>query len=31
LGTIAVVGMLSGWLATRSTLRAPLLPALRGD
>jgi putative ABC transport system permease protein len=31
LGTIAVVGMLSGWLATRSTLKAPLLPALRGD
>jgi putative ABC transport system permease protein len=31
LGTIAVVGLLAGWLATRSALRAPILPALRGD
>jgi hypothetical protein len=31
LGTIAVVGMVAGWLATRATLRAPLLPALRGE
>jgi ABC-type antimicrobial peptide transport system permease subunit len=31
LGTIAVVGLMAGWLATRSVLRAPLLPALRGE
>ena len=31
LATIAVVGMAAGWLATRSALRAPILPALRGD
>jgi hypothetical protein len=31
LGTIAAVGMLAGWLATRSTLRAPIVGALRGD
>ncbi len=31
LGTIAVVGIVAGWLATRSVLRAPILPALRGD
>jgi putative ABC transport system permease protein len=31
LGTIAVTGIAAGWLATRSALRAPLLPALRGD
>jgi len=31
LGTIAVTGIVAGWLATRSALRAPLLPALRGD
>ena len=31
LGTIAVVGMLAGWLATRSTLQAPIVAALRGD
>jgi putative ABC transport system permease protein len=31
LGTIALVGMLAGWLATRSTLRAPIVAALRGD
>lgn len=31
LGTIAAVGLLAGWLATRSTLRAPLVAALRGD
>jgi putative ABC transport system permease protein len=31
LGTIAVVGLVAGWLATRSALRAPLVPALRGD
>ncbi|HEY3393851.1 MAG TPA: ABC transporter permease, partial [Lacipirellulaceae bacterium] len=28
---IAVVGLLAAWLATRSALRAPILPALRGD
>jgi ABC-type antimicrobial peptide transport system permease subunit len=28
---IAAAGMLAGWLATRSALRSPLLPALRGD
>jgi putative ABC transport system permease protein len=31
LGAIAVVGLLAGWLATRSTLRAPIVGALRGD
>lgn len=31
LSTIAAVGLLAGWLATRSTLRAPLVAALRGD
>jgi putative ABC transport system permease protein len=31
LGTIALVGLLAGWLATRSTLRAPIVAALRGD
>jgi ABC-type antimicrobial peptide transport system permease subunit len=28
---IAIVGLAAGWLATRSALRAPILPALRGD
>ncbi len=31
LGVIAFVGTAAGWLATRSALRAPILPALRGD
>jgi putative ABC transport system permease protein len=31
LGTIAAVGLLAGWLATRSVLRAPVVAALRGD
>lgn len=31
LGTIAVVGILTGWLATRSALRAPIVGALRGE
>jgi ABC-type antimicrobial peptide transport system permease subunit len=31
LATIAAVGLLAGWLATRSVLSAPILPALRGD
>jgi ABC-type antimicrobial peptide transport system permease subunit len=31
LSTIAVVGLVAGWLATRSALRAPIVPALRGD
>jgi putative ABC transport system permease protein len=31
LGAIAVAGLVAGWLATRSALSAPLLPALRGD
>jgi ABC-type antimicrobial peptide transport system permease subunit len=31
LGTIAVIGLGAGWLATRGALRAPILPALRGD
>lgn len=31
LGTIFVVGLTAGWLATRSILRAPIVPALRGD
>jgi ABC-type antimicrobial peptide transport system permease subunit len=31
LGTIAIVGLLAGWLSTRSTVRAPIVAALRGD
>ncbi|MCC7474543.1 MAG: ABC transporter permease [Pirellulales bacterium] len=31
LATIAIVGLLAGWLATRSVLRAPIVGALRGD
>jgi ABC-type antimicrobial peptide transport system permease subunit len=31
LGSIALVGVVAGWLATRATLRAPIVPALRGD
>jgi ABC-type antimicrobial peptide transport system permease subunit len=31
LGTIAIVGAVAGWLATRRALVAPILPALRGD
>jgi ABC-type antimicrobial peptide transport system permease subunit len=31
LATIALVGVAAGWLATRSALRAPIMPALRGD
>jgi hypothetical protein len=31
LATIAVVGLTAGWLSTRPVLRAPILPALRGD
>ncbi|MGE0608471.1 MAG: FtsX-like permease family protein [Pirellulales bacterium] len=31
LGLVLVVGLLAGQLAVRATLRAPLLPALRGD
>ena len=31
LGTIAVVGLVAGWLATRSALRAPIVAALRGE
>jgi hypothetical protein len=31
LALIIVVGLVAGWLATRSTLRTPLVPALRGD
>jgi ABC-type antimicrobial peptide transport system permease subunit len=31
LAVIAIVGLMAGWLATRSALRAPILPALRGD
>ncbi len=31
LGTIAAVGLLAGWLATRSAVRAPIVGALRGD
>jgi hypothetical protein len=31
LGTIAVVGLAAGWLATRSALRAPIVGALRGE
>ncbi|MGD9633874.1 MAG: FtsX-like permease family protein [Pirellulales bacterium] len=31
LGTIGMVGVLAGWLATRSALRAPIVGALRGE
>ncbi len=31
LGTIAVVGLVAGWLATRSALKAPIVAALRGE
>lgn len=31
LGTIVIVGVVAGWLATRRALVAPILPALRGD
>jgi hypothetical protein len=31
LGTIGLVGLLAGWLTTRTTVRAPIVPALRGD
>jgi hypothetical protein len=31
LGVIAVVGLIAGWLATRSALQAPIVAALRGD
>jgi hypothetical protein len=31
LGTIALVGIVAGWLATRRQLAAAILPALRGD
>jgi hypothetical protein len=31
LAIIAAVGSLAGWLASRAVLRAPLIPALRGD
>jgi putative ABC transport system permease protein len=31
LGTISVVGLLAGWLATRSAVRAPIVAALRGE
>jgi ABC-type antimicrobial peptide transport system permease subunit len=31
LGTIAIVGLVAGWLATNSAVRAAILPALRGD
>jgi ABC-type antimicrobial peptide transport system permease subunit len=31
LATIAAAGLLAGWLATHSALRAPIVPALRGD
>jgi hypothetical protein len=31
LGVIAAVGLVAGWLATRSALRAPIVPALRGE
>jgi hypothetical protein len=31
MGTIAVIGLVAGWLATRSVLRAPIVAALRGD
>jgi putative ABC transport system permease protein len=31
LGAIAVAGIAAGWLATRSVLNAPIVPALRGE
>ena len=31
LGAIVIVGLGAGWLATRPVLRAPVVPALRGD
>jgi ABC-type antimicrobial peptide transport system permease subunit len=31
LGAIAIIGLVAGWFATRSALRAPIVPALRGD
>jgi putative ABC transport system permease protein len=31
LATIAIVGIVAGWLTTRRALAAPILPALRGD
>nr|WP_145061458.1 ABC transporter permease [Adhaeretor mobilis] len=31
LGSMIAVGAVAGWFATRTALRAPLLPALRGD
>jgi ABC-type lipoprotein release transport system permease subunit len=31
LATIVVTGLVAGWLATRSALRASIVPALRGD
>jgi putative ABC transport system permease protein len=31
LGTISVVGLLAGWLAARSAVRAPIVAALRGE
>jgi putative ABC transport system permease protein len=31
LAIVAAVGSLAGWLASRAVLRAPLIPALRGD
>ena len=31
LGTIAVVGLVAGWLATRSAVEAPIVAALRGE
>jgi ABC-type antimicrobial peptide transport system permease subunit len=31
LGLIVTFGLAAGWLATRSALRAPIVPALRGD
>jgi ABC-type lipoprotein release transport system permease subunit len=30
-GAIGLVGLMAGWLTTRSTVRAPIVPALRGD
>ncbi|MEQ8838972.1 MAG: FtsX-like permease family protein, partial [Lacipirellulaceae bacterium] len=31
LATIVIAGAIAGWLATRRSLQAPLLPSLRGD
>jgi putative ABC transport system permease protein len=31
LAAIGFAGLFVGWLATRSALRAPIVPALRGD